>query len=328
MTHWGPGAIPPGYMLAPDGTLVPLPPGAAPPYAQPPYAQPPYAQGYPPPAGAVPPGAVPYGYPAANAAPAYPQPAYPQPAYPQPVQHGAMTSVTVTVTTGGPAPAMPGPYPVPVHAVPVGAMLPPGGAPMAALPSGLPAPYAPAWSDPNHAARNPSVPPSDSSLALARDNDPQRERYNGDAGSFGALSIATSGLILATALATVTLFVVPVGAVLASAAVASGVTGGMGLWLLRQRRRARGKVDLDPEMQVRLLDLATQRGGRLTVTTTAQGLGLTLDEAEKALQAMARSHYVDVELEPEVGVVTYVFREMVSPPPAQLPANTAEARTR
>lgn len=264
----------------------------------------------------MPSGAVPYGY-----APQPPMGYVPAIPAPQP-------TVTVTVTTA-PMPAMPmmpapppmpaysghpAMQPMPAHVTPVGA---------------APAPYAPGWTHPNAPQLGPGGASSgESSLAL-RDADGAnaRDRYASDAGSVGALSVATSGLILATALATVTFFVVPVGAVLASAAVASGVTGGLGIWLLRQRRRARGKVDLDPELQVRLLDLATQKKGRLTVTSTAQGLGLTLDEAEKALQAMARSHYVDVELDPDMGVVTYVFREL-APPPAQLPANSSEPSTR
>lgn len=316
MTHWGPGAIPPGYMLAPDGTLVPIPPASA----GGPY---PPAAGYPQPG--APAGAVPYGY-AQPAYPpgAYPPAGYPQPAYPPP----ASTSVSVTVTTGAPGvipphPAMMAPPPGYAYAQPpLPAVVAPGGY--------APAPYAPGWSHPGAqlgpgaGESNPesalAIPPRESALA-------ERGDRGGDAGSVGALSIATSGLILATALATVTFFVVPVGAVLASAAVASSVTGGLGVWLLRQRRRARGKIDLDPELQVRLLDLALHKKGRLTVTSTAQGLGITLDEAEKVLQAMARSHYIDVELDPDVGVVTYVFRELVSPP-AQLPASTPESSTR
>ncbi len=314
MTHWGPGAIPPGYMLAPDGTLVPIPPPTA-------AGSYPHHAGYPPGAPGIPAGAVPYGYPQApmGYAPPAPMPMAPQ----------GGTSVTVTVTTGAPMmpmhPAMMAP-PQPMAAYP--------SQPLPAIPAAVsggyvPAPYAPGWTHPQPAQLGQGNP-SDSSLALApRDSDAlaMRDRSGGDAGSVGALSIATSGLILATALATVTFFVVPVGAVLASAAVASGVTGGLGIWLLRQRKRARGKVDLEPEMQVRLLDLATKKKGRLTVTTTAQGLGITLDEAEKALQSMARSHYIDVELDPDVGVVTYVFREL-APPPAQLPASTPEPSTR
>lgn len=267
----------------------------------------------------MPSGAVPYGY-----APQPPMGYVPAMPAPQP-------TVTVTVTTA-PMPAMPMmPAPHPMAAYPgYPAPQPMPAMPAQVLPVGAaPAPYAPGWTHPNAPQLGPGGAPSgDSSLAL-RDPDgaSARDRYAGDAGSVGALSVATSGLILATALATVTFFVVPVGAVLASAAVASGVTGGLGIWLLRQRKRARGKVDLDPELQVRLLDLATQKKGRLTVTSTAQGLGLTLDEAEKALQSMARSHYVDVELDPDVGVVTYVFREL-APPPAQLPANSSEPSTR
>jgi len=266
----------------------------------------------------MPSGAVPYGY-----APQPPMGYVPAMSAPQP-------TVTVTVTTAAPMPAMPmmpAPHPIagyPGHPPPMPAM------PAQVTPVGAaPAPYAPGWTNPNAPQLGPgSASGGESSLAL-RDPDGTnaRDRYAGDAGSVGALSIATSGLILATALATVTFFVVPVGAVLASAAVASGVTGGLGIWLLRQRKRSRGKVDLDPELQVRLLDLAAQKKGRLTVTSTAQGLGLTLDEAEKALQSMARSHYVDVELDPDVGVVTYVFREL-APPPAQLPANSSEPSTR
>lgn len=243
----------------------------------------------------------------------------------------AQPTVTVTVTTA-PTPAVPV-VPVP-HSMPTYAgyaAAPPAPALPAPLTpvSAAPTPYAPAWTQsttPQLGAGEASS--GESSLAL-RDPDgaATRDRYTGDAGSVGALSLATSGLILATALATVTFFVVPVGAVLASAAVASGVTGGLGIWLLRQRRRARGKVDLDPELQVRLLDLAAQKKGRLTVTSTAQGLGLTLDEAEKALQSMARSHYVDIDFDAELGVVTYVFREL-APPPTQLPANSSEPSTR
>ncbi len=313
MTHWGPGAIPPGYMLAPDGTLVPAPPHpSAAPYPQAPY--------YPVGAPAIPPGTVPYGYGA--------QPPMPSMPYPHPMMPGAQqgTTVSVTVTTG--APAQPAYPPYAPYAPPAMQPMPP--LPATVTPGGYaPAAYAPGWTHPQPPELGAGAP-GESGLAV---RDPEGlarngERYGGgDAGSVGALSIATSGLILATALATVTFFVVPVGAVLASAAVASGVTGGLGVWLLRQRRRARGKVDLDPEVQVQLLALAGQKKGRLTVTSTAQGLGITLDEAEKALQSMARSHYVDVELDPEIGIVTYVFRELIDPP-AQLPASTSESSSR
>jgi hypothetical protein len=307
MTNWGPGAIPPGYMLAPDGTLVPIPPVH------------PHA-----PAGSPP---APYAYGPGGSYAMVPPPAPPTPFAPPAV------SVSITVSSG---PVAPGPMPSGGFGYPSGApvgypaMSPAVDPRTAAVAAGLlPAPYAPAWSEPSEGVPHGLAPAPNASLALAREEGSAlpRERHAGDAGSLGALSIATSGIILASALATVTLFVVPVGAVLASAAVASGITGGMGLWLLRQRRRARGKVDLDPDIQVRLLDLAAQKKGRLTVTAVAQGLGLTLDESERALQAMSRSNYVDVELDPDVGVVTYVFRELVSPP-AQLPADASGGPSR
>jgi hypothetical protein len=140
------------------------------------------------------------------------------------------------------------------------------------------------------------------------------------------MSLATSGVILATALATVSFFVVPVGAVLASAAVASAITGSMGFWLLRQGKRSKHEINLPPELQVQIMNFATRKEGRVTVTSLAQGLGWTLDEAEHALKELSNSHYVDVELDPDHGVVIYVFRELVQgkkKPPAALPATTA-----
>jgi hypothetical protein len=313
MTNWGPGAIPPGYMLAPDGTLVPIPPANV--------------HG---PAGFGPsfPGMIAHPADGVYGAAMHPGALAP------PVAPAVSVSITVTSAPQFPAPIA-GPSAlqplIPGYPGPIGpsAALPPAATVPVAAASHLPAPYAPSWSDPSERNARALAIGSHGGLALARDEDSalQRERYQGDSGSLGALSIATSGLILASALATVTLFVVPVGAVLASAAVASGITGGMGLWLLRQRRRARGKVDLDPEIQVRLLDLAAKRKGRLTVTAVAQGLGLTLDESERALQSMSRSNYVDVELDPELGVVTYVFRELL-PSTAKLPASTSEGTPR
>lgn len=320
MTYWGPGSVPPGYMLAPDGTLVPVVPGApvqhhpVPPAA--PYGA---VVAVPSP---VPYGAVPYGY--------VPQPPPVPVMVPQPMPQMVAVQPVVVAThvVGNVAVAQGHAYAGYVQQTAY--VQAPIAQPMQPVPShatapGAPQAYAPGWTHPQPAQHGGS---QDNALAIAREDSlSARDRYQGEAGSVGALSLATSGLILATALATVTFFVVPVGAVLASAAVASGVTGGLGLWLLRQRKKLRGKVDLDPEIQVRLLDLATKKRGRLTVTATAQGLGLTLDEAERALQAMAASHYVDVELDPDVGVVTYVFRELVPAPP-QLPASTTEAPTR
>ncbi|MDP3278932.1 MAG: hypothetical protein Q8Q09_27315 [Deltaproteobacteria bacterium] len=304
MTYWGPGAIPPGYMLAPDGTLVAIPPGMAP-----------HA-----------------GYPMGPMAHAPVHPPYAAPTYPQ------QAMVSVTITTGAPQHAMhpmqPG-YPMqPAYPMQPGypmqpspqALLPPlpvavhtmGHSPanMHALSAGTPAAYAPSWSG------HPS--PGDSALApVSGDILALREHTLQTAGAPGSsLPLATSALIMASALLTVTLFAVPVGAVLASAAVASGVTGGVGLWLMRKRKKStRGRVELAPELQVKILDFAARNRGRVTVTSLAQGLGLTLDEADLALHAMAGSNYVDVELDPSSTVIVYVFRELVSKP-AQLPART------
>ena len=81
---------------------------------------------------------------------------------------------------------------------------------------------------------------------------------------------------------------------------------------------------MHPDLQVQIMNFAARKEGRVTVTSLAHGLGWTLDEAEQALKEMSSSHYVDVELDADHGVVIYVFRELVKKPLA-LPAKTEKS---
>lgn len=75
---------------------------------------------------------------------------------------------------------------------------------------------------------------------------------------------------------------------------------------------------VDPELEKRLLDLAAESGGAVTVTTVARALSIPMAEAETTLSALAREGHVTVENEPTTGVVVYVFPEI----------QAARARTR
>ena len=64
------------------------------------------------------------------------------------------------------------------------------------------------------------------------------------------------------------------------------------------------------DLSIRLLEEAKKRRGRLTVTQGVVATEEPFAEVEKCLQGMVDSGYVDVENEPESGVVVYVFDEM------------------
>ena len=127
-------------------------------------------------------------------------------------------------------------------------------------------------------------------------------------GLFGALGLIMSGGILVGTTILVQTGWLP-GIVFLGSGFAAAVTGLGGGWLLSKRRRA-GSTGIDPSLQSRLLEVATAASGRLTVTQTAQSLGVTFEEAERMLGVMTRSGYVDAELESGSNVVVYVFREI------------------
>ena len=107
---------------------------------------------------------------------------------------------------------------------------------------------------------------------------------------------------------------------------------GAGGYLLRRsgnEDRERRREALLQSLQLPVLRLAAQRGGRLTVTMVAQDLGWTLPRAEKVLQSMEDGFRVMGDVTPE-GVIVYDFPELrhASPrsdPNATLPAPQAPA---
>jgi hypothetical protein len=133
---------------------------------------------------------------------------------------------------------------------------------------------------------------------------------------FGTMALVACGGVLTAATVLVSVLALPALLVFAPAGLGAAVSGGTGLWLLRQHARRRGRAGLEPELQTRLLHAAAAAGGRLTVTSAAHAAGITLEQAERVLGEMAKSGYVDAELEPHSGVLVYVFREIGPQAPA------------
>ena len=122
----------------------------------------------------------------------------------------------------------------------------------------------------------------------------------------GILGVA-GGVLAATAAA----MVIPgVGGVVVAAAL--GATGvGLGGWAIRAGSRA-GEVAstrTTASRELQILELAEEKGGVLTVTDVARGLGMSSAEADAALTSMADGSRVSAELTTD-GFVKYVFREL------------------
>lgn len=69
---------------------------------------------------------------------------------------------------------------------------------------------------------------------------------------------------------------------------------------------------LSPAVEQGLLTVAAQNGGRLTVPLAAQSLRVPLDQAQKALDELARRDYVTLEND-DSGALIYKFRDMLPP---------------
>lgn len=94
-----------------------------------------------------------------------------------------------------------------------------------------------------------------------------------------------------------------------------GLASGGGALLLHRsanRARERRRAALISSLQLPVLKLASQRGGRLTVTEVAAELGWTLPRSEKVLQSLDDGVRVDSEVTDE-GVIVYQFRELLPP---------------
>jgi hypothetical protein len=97
--------------------------------------------------------------------------------------------------------------------------------------------------------------------------------------------------------------------------VAAGIAaiGGLLLYQAADGERQRRRAALISALQLPVLRLASQRGGRLTVTEVAAELGWTLPRAEKVLRSLDDGVRVDSEVTDE-GVIVYQFRELLRPP--------------
>lgn len=91
----------------------------------------------------------------------------------------------------------------------------------------------------------------------------------------------------------------------------AGIAAGGGLLLHRKaetEREAR-RAALISSLQLPVLQLASERGGRLTVTEVAAQLGWTLPRAEKVLESLEDGYRVSSDVTDE-GLIVYDFREL------------------
>lgn len=66
----------------------------------------------------------------------------------------------------------------------------------------------------------------------------------------------------------------------------------------------------DNEIQMRLLQEASKRGGKLSVTQGAMATGLSFEEVEKKLTEMLKSGHINIDNDPKTGIVIYDFHEL------------------
>ena len=82
------------------------------------------------------------------------------------------------------------------------------------------------------------------------------------------------------------------------------------LWILAKKLDAAVHLLRYRRQQNRVVRLARQRGGRLTVTETAADTGLTVEEAAEILKRLADGGFVEVEIT-DSGLIVYRFPEVL-----------------
>ena len=82
------------------------------------------------------------------------------------------------------------------------------------------------------------------------------------------------------------------------------------LWMLAKKLDAAAHLLRYRRQQNRVVRLARQRGGRLTVTETAADTGLTVEEAAEILKRLADGGVVEVEIT-DSGLIVYRFPEVL-----------------
>lgn len=94
-----------------------------------------------------------------------------------------------------------------------------------------------------------------------------------------------------------------------SAGVACTVFGAL-LWVLARRLDAAASLVRARRRENRVLRLARDRGGRLTVTETAADTGMTVAEAEEILRTLVDHGYVEMQVT-DSGMMVYRFPELL-----------------
>ncbi len=79
-----------------------------------------------------------------------------------------------------------------------------------------------------------------------------------------------------------------------------------------RRAQEQGKPTRTPQQL--LLNAAMREGGRLTVTQAAMITGYSFQQAEQILREMVASGYVDIDNEPDSGIIVYTFPELQARP--------------
>lgn len=82
------------------------------------------------------------------------------------------------------------------------------------------------------------------------------------------------------------------------------------LWMLGKRLDAAAQLVRYRRQQNRVLRLASERGGRLTVTEAATETGMAAEEAEEILKKLAEGGFVEIEVT-DSGLMVYRFPEIV-----------------
>ena len=82
------------------------------------------------------------------------------------------------------------------------------------------------------------------------------------------------------------------------------------LWILAKKLDVAAHLVRYRRQQSRVVRLARQRGGRLTVTETAADTGLTVEEASEILKRLADGGFVEVEIT-DSGLIVYRFPEVL-----------------
>jgi hypothetical protein len=141
--------------------------------------------------------------------------------------------------------------------------------------------------------------------------------------TLGYISLALSGASVVVGLS-------PLFPVVADAFLVGGAFFAVGTWALAgpeiaelyrsfSRRAvarkgwAKKTIAIDPLLPVRILKLAREKSGTLTVSDVAIAMNITLEQAEEGLKACVRAGNAVASFEVSLGYTEYRFPEFLSP---------------